>query len=81
MKKLLLILLCLPMIGFGQEDCGSKPIYSGNKFGNYKSSKEYKDFRKDLNKWDRCVKLNGSVLEKNLKEYFKNNKLDKIEGI
>ena len=38
MKKLLLILLCLPMIGFGQDDCGEKPEKPFNK-----SSKEFQE--------------------------------------
>jgi len=81
MKKLLLILLCLPMIGFGQEDCGNKPIYSGNKFGNYKKTKQYKDYRRDLAKWEECNKNNVSNLENEFKIYFDNNKLETIEGI
>jgi len=32
MRNLLLLLLCLPMIGFGQDDCGDKPIYKGKTF-------------------------------------------------
>ena len=33
MKKLLLILLCLPFIGFTQVDCGKEPRYKGNFIG------------------------------------------------
>jgi len=53
MKKLLLILLCLPIIGFGQ--CGEEPKYTGNKFGNYKSSREYRNYKKELSKWEDCM--------------------------
>ena len=58
MKKLLLILLCLPMIGFGQDDCGPKPKYSGSKFGTYKSSQMYKSYERKLKSWKKC-RLNG----------------------
>ena len=53
MKKLLLILLCLPMIGFGQDihkeldDCGKKPKPPAS-FNNvnYKISSEYIEYSK-----------------------------------
>ena len=68
MKKLLLILLCFPMIGFGQDNCGNKPIYHANKFGNYKILKEYKNYKKEVNKWNKCK---GDDLEINVFNQFK----------
>ena len=59
MKKLILILLFLPIIGFGQDDCGKKPLYNGNKFGSYKTSKEFKKYKSDLLKWQNCRKGKG----------------------
>ena len=58
MKKLLLLLICFPIIGFGQDDCGEKPKYNGDKFGNYRISKEYKDYKKEVTKWNECVNAN-----------------------
>ncbi|MDC3395054.1 DUF4468 domain-containing protein [Flavobacteriales bacterium] len=49
MKKLLLILLCLPMIGFGQDDCGKKPRKPFNK-----SSREYKEYKIKYDLWIEC---------------------------
>ena len=49
MKKLLLILLCLPMIGFGQDDCGKKPVKPFNKSG-----KDYKEYKIKYDKWLEC---------------------------
>ncbi len=40
MKKLLLILLCLPMIGFGQDKNLKKPKFNFNKSNNYGSLKK-----------------------------------------
>ena len=60
MKKLLLILLCLPMIGFGQNDCGEKPTitYRGN--GYYaQNSKEAIEYRKKLAIWEKCIHDGG----------------------
>jgi len=57
MKKLLLILLCIPMIGFGQDDCGNEPKYTGFKFGNYKTSTKYIQYIKEFEKWQNCKEL------------------------
>ncbi len=56
MKKLLLIFLCLPMIGFGQDDCGKVP-QNPNKFNNSfnNNSKEYKEYKKKLAIWEKCI--------------------------
>ena len=82
MKKLLLILLCLPLIGFGQlSTCGEKPNYTGNKFGNYKSTSEYKSYKKDISEWNKCNKDFVDNLESNIKEYLDSKRLDPIEGI
>ena len=82
MKKLLILLLCIPFIGFAQDDCGTKPKYKGNKFGNkYKNSKEYKKFKKDLDQWEKCNEEKYGSLENDAYYYLDNNKLDPIEGI
>ncbi len=44
MKKLLLILICLPIIGFGQYDYGEKPDKTFNK-----SARDYKECRAKYN--------------------------------
>jgi len=54
MKKLLLILLCLPMIGFGQDDCGRKPK-NPQPFNSNSNSKEYKLYKKELKIWENCM--------------------------
>ena len=58
MKKLLLILLCLPIIGFGQDDCGNKPIKPKKKMGvsnwDHNKSKEYKKWKNDVELWQMC---------------------------
>lgn len=60
MKKILIILLVLPFFGFSQDDCGEKPIDQSNKFGNnYKQSKTYKTYAKNLSIWEECMALNG----------------------
>ena len=70
MKKLLLILLCVPLIGAGQEDCGDKPIYKGNRFvNNYQNSKEYKAYRIELNIWEECHQLSSFDTEKGTFDY------------
>ena len=81
MKKLILILLLLPIVGFGQDDCGSKPIYKGNKFGSYKISTEYKKYKKEYKTWEECNKIINSITEQELISYFDENRIDPIEGI
>ncbi|MDC3104919.1 DUF4468 domain-containing protein [bacterium] len=49
MKKLFLIFLCLPMIGFGQDDCGKKPFKPFNKSG-----KDYKEYKIKYDLWLAC---------------------------
>ena len=49
MKKLLLLLLCFPMIGFGQDDCGKKPFKPFNKSG-----KDYKEYKIKYDLWLAC---------------------------
>jgi len=65
MKKGLLILLCLPMIGFGQVDCGDEPQEPKKRFGEsdfkYKNSKVYRDYKSTYNDWTIC---NGSEISK-----------------
>jgi len=55
MKKLLLILLCLPMIGFGQDDCGKKPK-NPQPFNSNSNSKEYKLYKEELKIWEKCIR-------------------------
>ena len=56
MKKLLLILLCLPIIGFGQDDCGNEPKKPISLNKNYnKNSPEYKKYKNDLEIWKNCI--------------------------
>ncbi len=74
MKKLLLILLCLPMIGFGQDDCGDKPLYKGNKFGQYKTTKKYKDYKKKYDAWLDCKGGNFGDCK------FSRNEVDDMTG-
>jgi hypothetical protein len=56
MKKLLIILLCLPIIGFGQNDCGKEPK-NPNKFNNSSNnnSPKYRKYKKDLAQWEECI--------------------------
>tara|TARA_B100001093_G_scaffold496675_1_gene542675 strand:- start:263 stop:970 length:708 start_codon:yes stop_codon:yes gene_type:complete len=79
MKKLLLILLCLPFISFGQDDCGKKPKYKGNKFGNYMMSKEYKEHKKEVVKWEECnlANLTDGPCVYSINEYDKFLKINK----
>ena len=59
------------MIGFGQlSTCGEKPNYTGNKFGNYKSTSKYKSYKKVLSEWNKCHKNFVDNLKSNIKEYF-----------
>ena len=73
--------MCMPFIGFTQDDCGDKPQYNGNKFGSYKISKEYKKYKKELKIWEECDELkNGDIVDEAY-NYLDNNDLDLIEGI
>tara|TARA_B110000238_G_C15919992_1_gene350034 strand:+ start:18 stop:650 length:633 start_codon:yes stop_codon:yes gene_type:complete len=56
MKKLLLILLCVPMIGFGQVDCGEEPK-NPNKFnnGSNNNSPKYRKYKKEFAEWEKCI--------------------------
>ena len=59
MKKLLLLLLCVPLIGLGQMDpCGGKPSKPFKKVGqsdwNYKTTSLYQEYKNDYNKWEDC---------------------------
>ena len=58
MKKLLLILLCLPMIGFGQDNCGEEPKVpkSTKKLSKFKfkQTKEYKQYLNRYYTWSVC---------------------------
>ena len=54
MRNLLLLLLCLPMIGFGQDDCGDKPIYKGKTYTKNPNSKKYNIYKKKLEVWEEC---------------------------
>ena len=66
MKKLLLILLCVPFTLIGQEDCGDKPIYKGNKFANnYRSTPEYKKYKQLKEDWDLCQSINEQIADSN----------------
>ena len=65
MKKLLLILLCVPIIGFGQTDCGDEPK-EPNRPGsqstfNFKQTPKYKKWKKEYNEWVVC---NGGDISK-----------------
>ena len=82
MKKLLLILICFPLIGFGQEDCGDKPTYKENKFDdNKQKSKEYKTYKKEFKIWKKCNKDSKLNIEQELITYFDKNRTDPLEGI
>ena len=65
MKKLLLILLCLPMIGFGQSDCGQEPKEPKRIFSishsNWKKHKDYKRYKSKSKIWKECMSLNGET--------------------
>ena len=58
MKKLLLILLCLPIIGFGQNDCGEEPREpkrpSHQTPFQFKQNKKYKEWKSEYNTWKDC---------------------------
>ena len=60
MKKILLMLLCMPMIGFGQDDCGEKPEKPFNK-----SSKEFKEWRAKYKLWIECNERDDKVSQQN----------------
>lgn len=96
MRNLLLLLLCLPMIGFGQDDCGDKPIYKGNYKKKYKSKNAYKIYSKKLKTWQECSgefivvsdSKNNLIIdeldltsETSIKEYLDENGVEYIEGI
>ena len=49
MKKLLLILLCLPMIGFGQDNCGTIPTQQQIDYLNQTQSPKANQI---INNWD-----------------------------
>ena len=69
------------MIGFGQlDDCGRKPVYAGNKFGNYKVKSDYKKYKESLSIWNSCNKNLIKNLDSTLNNYFSNYKNDEIEG-
>jgi S1-C subfamily serine protease len=63
MKKLLLILLCLPMIGMGQDDCGKKPRkppnFNNSNINSFKKSKKYKAYEEKLKIWKECMSKIG----------------------
>ena len=66
MKILLLILLCVPFTLIGQEDCGDKPIYKGNKFANnYRNTPEYKKYKQLKEDWDLCQSINEQIADSN----------------
>ena len=69
------------MIGFGQDDCGEKPVYKGNKFGQYKTKKEYKEYKKSLDIWKECKEseLIEGPCEYGLNEFDKFLKVNKKE--
>ena len=56
MKKLLIILLSFPMIGFGQDYCGEEPK-NPNKFNNSSNnnSPKYRKYKKELAAWEKCI--------------------------
>lgn len=82
MKRILIIILLLPLFALAQNDCGQKPVYKGKKFSsNYKSSKEYKAFKNNLTIWEECNNKFKNQLESDLNTYFDNSKLDDIEGV
>ena len=72
-----------------EADCGNKPIYTGSKFGTYRNSKEYKEFKTRLIKWEECnnkknkIKIDGIDFnsETSIRNYFDKNGSDLIEGI
>ena len=64
-----------------EADCGNKPIYTGSKFGTYRNSKEYKEFKKRLNEWESCNKSKKVELESELQKYYDENIVDPVEGI
>ena len=64
MKKLLLVLLALPFIGFGQNDCGDEPK-NPNELDNNASQNtpKYKKYKEDLTEWNKCIAESISKLE------------------
>lgn len=72
-----------------EADCGNKPIYTGSKFGTYRNSKEYKEFKTRLIKWEECnnkknkIKIDGIDFnsEISIRNYFDKNGAEFIEGI
>jgi hypothetical protein len=58
MKKLLLLLLCVPLIGVTQDNCGDtpiKPLQFTKSEVHYRNSREYKNYRKLLRKYEDCI--------------------------
>ena len=83
MKKLLLILLSLPMIGFGQlSTCGEEPNYTGNKFIIINQRLNINLIRKiSLRKINKCNKFTIANIESKVKDYLNRKELKTIEGI
>ena len=84
MKKLLLLLI-IPFLSFGQDDCGDKP--KATKFIDNKLviiapySQEYKVYEKDLKIWEECKNNIALSIEKKLITYYDKNTIDPIEGV
>jgi hypothetical protein len=85
MKKLLLILLCIPIIGFGQDDCGNEPKYTGFKFGNYKTTQKYLEYKKEFEKWEACkayYRISNQKINKQEIDKYRSNSLNlRIEAL
>ena len=66
MKKLLFLLLCLPIIILGQEsDCGKEPK-KPNSFNQQQYQLKLKEYKKKLKKWEECRLQSGvKILPKN----------------
>ena len=59
------------------DNCGDLPKYNGLKFGSFKKSKKYLEFKKELKKWKKCNKTNPNLLSTEITNIIKKNKINK----
>ena len=64
MKKIIIILLMFPVIGFTQTDCGEQPKKPKRPFSisidDWKNHKDFKSYKKKYEEWKECLNNNGT---------------------